>query len=253
MWLHEELHLHLLELAHAEDELACHDFVTESLTDLCNTERNLHAARLLHVQVVDEDTLRRLGAKIDLHRTVGRRAHLGGEHQVELAYLGPVLRAADGADDFFVEDNLTQFIQIGTGVHGVGIALVQGVALLLVFQHAGVGSTELCLIEGIAKTLGSLGHFLVYLFVILGYLVFDEYVGTIAFLGVAVVDEGVIECVHMSAGFPYRGVHEDGRVNTHDVLVEQHHALPPIRLPVRHRFRCWGTQNHTPCNGIQVS
>ena len=38
------LYIHLLKLTHTEDELACNDFVTESLTDLCDTERNLHPA-----------------------------------------------------------------------------------------------------------------------------------------------------------------------------------------------------------------
>ena len=32
--LNEELHFHLFELAHAEDELACHDFITERLAYL---------------------------------------------------------------------------------------------------------------------------------------------------------------------------------------------------------------------------
>ena len=53
--LDEELHLHLLELAHAEDELPGHDLVAESLADLRDAERNLHAAGLLDIEVVDEN------------------------------------------------------------------------------------------------------------------------------------------------------------------------------------------------------
>ena len=227
----EELHLHLFELAHAEDELAGHDFVAEGLTDLCDTEGDFHAARLLYVQVVDEDALRRLRTEIYLHGAVGRRTHFGREHQVELAYFGPVLRTADGADDFFVEDDLAQLVQVRSGVHGLGITFMQGITLLLVLQHTGVGRAELGLVEGVA--LGSLGHFLVYLFVVLGYLVFDEHVGAVALLRIAVIDEGIVECVHVSTGFPDRGVHEDGRVDAHDVLVEQHHALPPVLLDVQ--------------------
>ena len=234
--LHEKLHLHLLELTHAEDELTGHDFVAEGLTYLCDTEGDLHTARLLHVQVVDEDTLRRLGAEVHLHGTFGRGTHLGGEHQVELTYLGPVLRAADGADDFLVKDDLAQLVQIRTGIHGLGIAFVQGVALGLVLQHAGVGRAELGFIEGVAILLGSLGHFLVDFLVVLGYLVLDEHVGAVALLRVAVVDEGVVEGIHMSAGLPDGGVHEDGRVDAHDVLVEQHHALPPVLLDVVLQF-----------------
>ena len=63
--LHEELHLHLFELPHTEDKLACHDLVAESLTNLGDTKRHLHAACLLHIEVVDKDTLCSLGAQID--------------------------------------------------------------------------------------------------------------------------------------------------------------------------------------------
>ena len=91
--LHEELHLHLLELAHAEYKLACHNLVAEGLSYLCYAERYLHSARLLHVEVVHEDALCRLRTQIHLHGSVGRCSHFGGEHQVELAHVGPVLRA----------------------------------------------------------------------------------------------------------------------------------------------------------------
>ena len=35
---YEKLHLHLLELAHTEDELSCHDLIAEGLADLRDTE-----------------------------------------------------------------------------------------------------------------------------------------------------------------------------------------------------------------------
>ena len=73
---HEELHLHLLELAHAEDELAGYDFVTESLTNLGDTERNLHTTGLLYIQVIYEDTLCRFRTKVYLHGTIGSGTHL---------------------------------------------------------------------------------------------------------------------------------------------------------------------------------
>ena len=62
---YEILHFHLFEFAHTEDELTSHDFVTESLTDLCNTEGQLHAAGFLYVQVVYENTLSRFGAEVN--------------------------------------------------------------------------------------------------------------------------------------------------------------------------------------------
>ena len=88
---YEELHFHLFELTHTENELTGHDFVTESLTNLSDTERNLHTSCLLYVQVVHENTLSGFRTKINLHGTVGSRTHFGGKHQVELTHFCPVL------------------------------------------------------------------------------------------------------------------------------------------------------------------
>ncbi len=220
--LHEELHLHLLELAHTEDELACHNLIAEGLTNLCDTEGQLHAARLLHVQVVHEDTLCRLRTQVDGARALGSAAHLGLEHEVELTHVGPVAGTADGAYDLLVDDNLLQLVQV-IGIHRLLETLVQGVALLLELDDATVGGAELSLVEGFAETLGSLGYLLVNLLVVLRHLILDEHIGAVALLGVAVVDEGVVEGVHVAAGLPCCGVHEDGSVDADDILVQQHH------------------------------
>ena len=110
--LHEVLHLHLLELTHAEDELTGNDFVTESLTYLCDTEGQLHATRFLHVQVVDKDSLCRLRTQVDCRSTIGSASDLGLEHEVELAHFSPVACATDWAYDSFVKDDLSQFFQV---------------------------------------------------------------------------------------------------------------------------------------------
>ena len=60
---HEELHLHLLELARAEDEVAGRDLVAEGLADLGDPERRLLARELQDVLEVDEDPLRGLGRR----------------------------------------------------------------------------------------------------------------------------------------------------------------------------------------------
>src|SRR5882724_8029146 len=83
----EELHFHLFELAHAEDELPGHDLVAEGLADLGDAKGDLHAARFLDIQKVDEDTLGRLGTQVDLAGLFGDAAQLGREHEVELAYI----------------------------------------------------------------------------------------------------------------------------------------------------------------------
>ena len=74
---HEELHLHLLELAHTEDKLTGHYLVAEGFAYLRDTEGDAHTACFLYVEIVDEDALSRFGAQIYFHRAVGGRAHLG--------------------------------------------------------------------------------------------------------------------------------------------------------------------------------
>src|ERR1700759_5399477 len=87
---HEELHLHLLELAHAEEEVARRDLVAEALADLRDAERRLYAPRRRHVLEVDEDALRRLGPQDRARTALLHRADVCLEHQVELPWLGQV-------------------------------------------------------------------------------------------------------------------------------------------------------------------
>ena len=231
----EELHLHLLELAHTEYELTRYYLVAECLTNLCDTERNLHATRLLHIQEVHEDTLCRLRAQVNLHRAVCRRAHLRLEHQVKLPHVRPVTRAADGAYDFLIKDNLLQRCQV-VGVHRLGVTLMQGVTVLHMLFHALVGLLIEFLIKVLAEALAGLCQLLFDLLVYLRYLVFYQHISAIAFLRVAVVYQGVVEGIHMPARFPYRRVHEDSGINTHDILVQQRHRVPPVLLDVVLQF-----------------
>src|ERR1700722_19674917 len=61
--LDEELHLHLLELAGAKDEVARRDLVAEALADLTDAERRLAACGRHHVGEVDENALRGFGTQ----------------------------------------------------------------------------------------------------------------------------------------------------------------------------------------------
>ena len=78
--LYEKLHLHLLKLAHTEDKLAGHDFVAKGFTDLRDAEGELHTSRLLHVQIVNKNALRRLRTQIDGRCALGGTANLGLKH-----------------------------------------------------------------------------------------------------------------------------------------------------------------------------
>ena len=93
----EELHLHLLELARAEDEVARRDLVAERLADLGDPERRLLARELKDVLEVDEDALGGLRPQVDLGARLGRRPDVGLEHQVELARLAELAAALAGS------------------------------------------------------------------------------------------------------------------------------------------------------------
>src|SRR5207253_5401850 len=86
----EELHLHLLELAQPEEEVARRDLVPERLADLSDTERRLAARELGDVLEVDEDALRRFGPEVCGRALVLEGADVRLEHEVELARLGEV-------------------------------------------------------------------------------------------------------------------------------------------------------------------
>ena len=87
---HEELHLHLLELAQAEEEVPGRDLVAERLADLRDAERRLAPRDLEHVLEVDEDALRRLRTQVRERALALERADVRLEHEVELPRLGQV-------------------------------------------------------------------------------------------------------------------------------------------------------------------
>src|SRR5919201_305885 len=82
---HEVLHLHLLELANAEQEVPRRDLVAERLAGLGDAERRPPARELEHVLEVDEDALRGLGPEEGMRCVVADRPDVRLEHQVELA------------------------------------------------------------------------------------------------------------------------------------------------------------------------
>ena len=114
--LDEELHLHLLKLTHTEYKLTSNNLITECLTNLRYSERNLHAACLLYIEVVNENTLCCLRTEINLHCAIGGRTHLGLAHKIELSYVRPVACTTNRANNFLVQDNLFQLCQV-IGIH----------------------------------------------------------------------------------------------------------------------------------------
>src|SRR5438105_3688847 len=90
----EVLHLHLLELARSEDEVAGGDLVAERLADLRDPERELLSRRLLDVLEVDEDGLCRLRPEPGDGCGVLDRSDEGLEHKIELPRVRELALAA---------------------------------------------------------------------------------------------------------------------------------------------------------------
>ncbi len=109
---------------------------------------------------------------------------------------------------------------------------MERVTFLCQLYHAAVGAAKLLLVETFAEAFLGLGNLFVNLCVKLGKFLLDEHIGAVALFRVAVVDQRVVECVYVTRRFPYRGVHEDSRVDTYDVFVEQCHCVPPVALDI---------------------
>src|SRR5215213_11922630 len=86
----EELHLHLLELERAEDEVPGRYLVPERLADLRDAERRLLAGVLKRRLEREEDALGGLGAEVNRRARVLHGADRRLEHEVELAGLGEI-------------------------------------------------------------------------------------------------------------------------------------------------------------------
>ena len=114
----EELQLHLLKLADAEDEVAWRDLVAEGFTDLRDTERQFLARGAQHVFEVDKDALRGFGTEVELRRGVLGDALERLEHQIKLADAREVGLSALRADDaFFFDERFHLRVRPAIGMH----------------------------------------------------------------------------------------------------------------------------------------
>ena len=130
--LDKELHLHLLELAGAEDEVTGGDLVPEALTNVANAERDLGPRGGEDVLEVHKDALRGLGAQVVQALFVVDRPEERLEHAGEVARLGPVAGLAG-----------LRVVDIGQAVGG-RVAM-----LLLVGLQQVIGTVALVRVEGL--------------------------------------------------------------------------------------------------------
>ena len=92
----EELDLHHVEFADAEQEVAGIDLVAEPLAQLGDAEGQLARRGGQYVVEIDEDALGRLRAQVGKSTLFRNRTHLGLEHEVEGPRLGQVRGPAGG-------------------------------------------------------------------------------------------------------------------------------------------------------------
>ena len=142
---HKELHFHLLEFAHSENELTRHDLIPESFPDLRYAKRNFLACGFLHILEIHKYALCGFRAQVQF-AVISCVRHLCRKHQVELAYLGPIARAGIWFSNiqFF-----NQGLEIGHVVcfQGIGQTSFCVLCLLRVFKHPWICFTEHFFIE----------------------------------------------------------------------------------------------------------
>ena len=151
--LAEELQLHLLKLAHTEDEVAGGDLIAEALADLTNAEGQLAAGRALDIHKVDKDAL--CGFRTQINGVLGilGNALEGLEHQVELADIGKVVLAAGGAGDIVLLHKIFH-LRLGKGIDGAGqLKAVLGTPVLNDF----IGTEALVAFAAVHQRVGKAG------------------------------------------------------------------------------------------------
>ena len=98
----EEFEFHLFKLTYTEDKVSGSNFVSERLSDLCNTERNFFSCSTLDICEVHEDTLCGFGTEIKFRLAVLCNTLKGLEHEIKLSYIRKVVFSAVGTYYFML-------------------------------------------------------------------------------------------------------------------------------------------------------
>jgi len=224
--LNKKLHFHLFKFTHTKNELPGNNFVPEGLANLGNTKGDFHPAGFLDVQVVNEYPLGGLRTQVYGVCLIADGTQLGFKHQVKLPYVSPVTGARDGTGNFTILNYFfyrSQVIRFKRLHH----SLVYGFGMFRQLNHTGVGLSEKLLIKTISKTLTRLFNLLFNFFLLLLNPLLNKRIGTVALLAVPVVNQRIVEGAGMPRCHPNLGVHENGRINPHNVLINPGHGFPP--------------------------
>lgn len=217
----EELQLHLFEFAGAEDEVPWGDFVAERLSDLGDAEGEFATHACSDVVVVDEDSLGGFGAHVDNAGAIGDGSYMGLKHEVE------VTRFGEFAGAFGAGESLGQFGAENFDVHAF-TAVEKSLALFGALPFfAGLSFVVGLYDEAAGGAIGALpgeqGKG--------GQVILAEAL----FAGFA-IDERVGEVGDMAAGDPGGGVHEDGGIESFDIVALINHGAPPGFFDIAFEF-----------------
>ena len=140
--LAEEFTFHLLELTGTEREVAGRDLVSEALAYLADAEGQLLARGALHILEVNKNSLGCLGTQINFILRILRHTLEGLEHQIELADIGEIGRAAIRAFDIVLADIFTHLlkghaVRIAAGILNELIGTMARFAVLAVHERIG--------------------------------------------------------------------------------------------------------------------
>ncbi len=106
----------------------------------------------------------------------------------------------------------------------------------LMLKDTRVRLAELSLIERLAEFLRRFLHLLVHLLFNLRQIFFYQHVRAITLLRVLIVYQRVIEGIHMAGCLPDSRMHKDGGIQSHYILVQERHTVPPVFLDIVFQF-----------------
>ena len=148
----EEFQFHLFKFAGTEGEVSRRDLVSERLTDLSDTERDLLSGSSLHIFEIYKDTLSRLRSQVNgIFRILGNALERL-EHQVELTYVGKVMLSARRTGNImilykifhlFLRERIDRFLQSDIFLCTVIFDHLIGAETLMAFLtvHQGIRKT----------------------------------------------------------------------------------------------------------------
>ena len=67
-------------------------------------------------------------------------------------------------------------------------------------------------------------------------MIFYQNVCTIALFRVTIIYQRIVKSIYVARCFPRCGMHENGSIDTYDILMEQGHRIPPITLDIVFQF-----------------